>query len=105
MTTAIEHPVQVSIATPEHPSRALALFSIPFFLARIIILIPAFFCIYFVSLVAGFAVWFGMWAVLFTGKYPQGLHDFGAGTVRWQTRIYAYYYGLTDAYPPFRLRP
>jgi hypothetical protein len=46
--------------------------------------------------------WF---AILFTGKYPQGMFDFVVGVGRWATRVWAYAFLLaTDAYPPFSLR-
>ena len=42
--------------------------------------------------------WF---AVLFTGKWPTGLRNFVIGLTRWNTRLNAYMYLLTDKYPPF----
>lgn len=42
--------------------------------------------------------WF---AVLITGKYPKGMHDFVVGTLRWQLRVMLYIELMTDEYPPF----
>lgn len=43
-------------------------------------------------------------AILFTGKYPQGMFDFVVGVARWSLRVQAYMLILaTDEYPPFRL--
>ena len=48
--------------------------------------------------IAAFIAWF---ALLFTGRYPQGIYDFVAGYLRMQTRTNAYAGLLTDDYPPF----
>lgn len=45
--------------------------------------------------------WF---AILFTGRYPAGLYEFGVGVLRWNTRVEAYLLLLRDEYPPFSLR-
>jgi hypothetical protein len=42
--------------------------------------------------------------ILITGRYPQGLYDFGAGALRWLIRVEAYLLLLVDDYPPFSLR-
>jgi hypothetical protein len=98
-------PVQFEIQRADTQSRVLALFSIPFFFVRMIALIPAMIVLYFVMIAFGVVAWIGQWAVLFTGRYPVGMHEFGTGVLRWQTRVSAFMYGLTDRYPPFRLRP
>jgi hypothetical protein len=46
--------------------------------------------------------WF---ALMFTGRYPQGLYDFNAKAIRLFSRANAYYYLLTDEYPPFDGEP
>jgi hypothetical protein len=48
------------------------------------------------SMIAGFAV-------LFTGRWPQAQRDLVVGAIRWQMRLNAYVYFLTDEYPPFSL--
>jgi hypothetical protein len=47
----------------------------------------------------------GFFAVLFTGKYPQGIHDFQTGNLRWGLRVMAYITMLSDRYPPFSGKP
>jgi hypothetical protein len=42
--------------------------------------------------------WF---AIVFTGRFPQGLYDFCAGFLRYITRLLAYYCLVTDRFPPF----
>jgi hypothetical protein len=99
------YPVQVSIEYPGQSSRVLAALSIPFFLLRLIMLIPALFVLYFVGIAAVVVAWIAFWAVLFTGRYPPAFHTFVAGYVRWSTRTSSFLYGLTDKYPPFSLEP
>lgn len=99
------YPVQLTVEYPEHSSRVLAGLSIPFFLLRMIMLIPALFVLYFVGIAAAVVVWIAFWAVLFTGRYPPAFHGFVTGYVRWSTRCTCFLYGLTDKYPPFSLDP
>jgi hypothetical protein len=48
------------------------------------------------------AAWF---AILVTGRYPQGLFDYVVGVSRWSLRVSAYAFLLvTDRYPPFSLK-
>jgi hypothetical protein len=52
--------------------------------------------------VATIIAWF---AILFTGRYPQGLFDYVVGVGRWYLRVYVYAFLLvTDKYPPFSLK-
>ena len=44
-------------------------------------------------------------AVLFTGKYPKGMHDFQVGNFRWSMRVMAYITMLSDRYPTFSGKP
>jgi Domain of unknown function (DUF4389) len=54
--------------------------------------------------IAALLVWLiALFAVLFTGRWPEGLRTFVVGYIRWVTRVEAYIGLLTDAYPPFRL--
>ncbi len=43
--------------------------------------------------------------IVFTGRYPKGLFNYGVGLLRWGARINAYYMLMRDDYPPFSLAP
>lgn len=72
---------------------------------RIILAIPQLFVLYFLRLAAAVVMFVAWFVVLFTGRWPQGLRDFVIGVIRWQTRVEAWLYLLTDEYPPFALEP
>jgi hypothetical protein len=68
---------------------------------RIIWVIPAMLFTMVIWL-AAFILWFVAWfAVLFTGRWPQGIHNFIMGALRVGTRTNAYFWMLTDEYPAF----
>ena len=70
---------------------------------RLILAIPHFIVLAFVMMgwcITTIVAWF---AILLTGDYPQGLWDFGVGTMRWMLRVQAYMLLMVDEYPPFSL--
>jgi hypothetical protein len=52
----------------------------------------------FVAYLAGIVAWF---AIVATGRYPEGLYRFVAGFLVYQSRVNAYIFLLSDVYPPF----
>ena len=71
------------------------LLAIPHYIVLIILAIVVF--------VITVIAWF---AIIITGKYPQGMFNFVVGVGRWWNRVAAYAFLLTtDRYPPFRLSP
>lgn len=48
-----------------------------------------------------FVLFIAWLAVLFTGKYPAGMHSFMVETMRHMHRVSAYFNLFTDTYPPF----
>ncbi len=50
------------------------------------------------SAVVAFVAW---WAVLFTGRYPERMHAFNVGTLRWSQRLAFYLLFMSFEYPPF----
>jgi Domain of unknown function (DUF4389) len=68
--------------------------------------IPHYIVLFFLYIGVFFAVIAAWFAILFTGRYPRGLFDYVEGVLRWHNRVVGYALVLvTDAYPPFRLRP
>ena len=103
MSPADAHPVQLEVPYPAESSRLLAAITIPFMIGKLILLIPAVIVLYVLGIVAFVIFVISQWAVLFTGRYPQGMHQFMVGFLRWGVRVQSYLYGLTDKYPPFSL--
>jgi len=68
---------------------------------RLVMLIPQFFVLIFVSIAAWVVMVIGFFAVIILGRWPSGLNTFLIGFLRWNTRVNAYCYLLTDEYPPF----
>ena len=66
--------------------------------------IPHIFILVFLGISVVFVTIIAWFAILFTGKYPAGMHEFVVGVLRWSLRVNAYAFLLiTDEYPPFRL--
>jgi uncharacterized protein DUF4389 len=68
---------------------------------RLILAIPHLIAVFFYVLAAEVVVFIAWFALLFTGRYPQGMYDFVAGALRYSTRVCGYIFLLTDEYPPF----
>ncbi len=75
-------------------------------LVKWLLAIPHYVVLFFLWIGAVLAVIGAWFAILFTGRYPRGIFDFVEGVLRWHNRVVGYTFILvTDAYPPFRLRP
>jgi Domain of unknown function (DUF4389) len=75
-------------------------------LVKWLLAIPHYIVLFFLYIGALFAIIGAWFAVLFTGRYPRGIFDYLVGVGRWTNRVTAYAFVLvTDAYPPFQLRP
>jgi hypothetical protein len=53
------------------------------------------------SIVACFVAFLAWFAILFTGRYPEGLWKLASYYLRWRVRAIAYMTLLRDEYPPF----
>jgi Domain of unknown function (DUF4389) len=70
---------------------------------RLLVALPHLIVVAFVLLAWAFTTIAAWFIILFTGSYPQGLHDFGVGALRWRLRVEAYLLLMVDEYPPFSL--
>jgi hypothetical protein len=92
----------VTFGINEMPSRFWA-FPIVGIVAKGIVLIPhaiALSILTFISCLLMLVTWI---PVLSSGRYPEWGAQFIGGTIRWYARVYAYFVGITDRYPPFSL--
>ena len=70
---------------------------------RLILGIPQFIVLFFVMCAWWVTTVIAWFLILITGRYPQGLYEFGVGALRWMIRVEAYILLMVDDYPPFSL--
>jgi len=68
---------------------------------RLLLVIPVGIVLYVFGIVASIAIVIAWFAIVITGRYPQGLYDFVADFNRFLARVTAYAVLLSDPYPPF----
>lgn len=95
----MEYPTLITFKDQPTSSRLMAFLTI--FNIKQILLIPHMIAMFFWGVVSMVCALIGVFAVLFTGKYPVWAEDIIVGTYRWMMRIYTYYVCMTDKYPPF----
>lgn len=93
-----QYPVVFTVERQDPMNRLLPLIKWLLVLPSLIVALVLMFVALFVTIIAFFAI-------LFTGKYPEGMFNFVVGTLRWNERAYLYAYLVTDTYPPFSLDP
>ena len=89
------HPIAYSAAYEAEGRNRLTVFF------RLIVALPWFLLALLWGLAAFVAVIIAWFALLFTGRYPQGLYDFNAGYLRFLTRVNGFVWLLTDEWPSF----
>jgi hypothetical protein len=70
---------------------------------RIILVIPHVVVLAALAIAAAVAAVIAFFAVLFTGRWPEGIRAFILDVWRWYLRVGTYFFLLTDEYPPFAL--
>jgi len=98
--TVTASPVSVTVAVPGESSRLWALLFVLFGLKSFALIVQ--YVIAFFWAIAVFVVFFiSQLVVLFTARYPEGMHAFVARFVGWNNEINGWFFGLTDRFPPF----
>jgi hypothetical protein len=88
------YPVALEIVPPIFHDRVSVAF-------RILLAIPQILAVWAIGIAWAITTMIAWFAILFTGRFPQPLYEFGEGALRWTTRVEAYLLLLRDEYPPF----
>src|ERR671937_1361241 len=95
---AAQHPVRLIVNDDLRRNRLTVFF-------RLILFIPHMIWLALWSVVAVLA-WIANWfATLFMGRSPEGLHNFLATYLRYQTHVYSYMLLIADPFPGFGGQP
>src|SRR5215218_6969484 len=93
-TSTAQHPVRIVVSDDLQRNRLTVFF-------RLILAIPHFIWVALwavIAVLAGIVNWF---ATLFTGRSPDGLHNFLATYLRYVTHVRAYVLLIADPFPSF----
>jgi hypothetical protein len=93
-TQAAQHPIGLIVTDDLKRNRLTVFF-------RLLLAIPQLVVVGLWAVVVYFAVIVAWFAALFTGKVPDGLHEFIARFLRASTHLNAYIFLLADPWPPF----
>lgn len=91
--------MKLEIKLQEHYSRGELLLRTIFGLFYI--MIPHMFILAFVGIWSSILKIIAFISVLFTGRYPQSIFEFHVGLFRWNLRVNARMYNISDGYPAF----
>ena len=91
------YPARVELFPPDGPRNRLTT------AFRIFLLIPHFAVLWILSVIWLITTILAWLSILFTGKMPVALAEFGTGMLRWAARVEAHLLLLHDEYPPFSL--
>ncbi len=92
-----DYPIRYDVQYPERLSRWKLV------IWKFITSVPHFIVLAFLTLILVAVMVLAWFYVLIAGRFPRGLHLFVAGILRWSARVQAYFFSLTDEFPPFSL--
>jgi len=70
----------------------------------IYILLPHAFVLAFLGIWSAILTFISFWVIMFTGRYPQSFFEFQVDLLRWNNRVNARLFNLSDGYPGFGLK-
>ena len=91
-----DYPTRISFRTDDEMNRWLVF-------VKWLLVFPHMIVLMFLSIAVWFVQFIAFFAVLFTGRWPEGMLRFFNGVRRWWLRVAWYAYLQTDAYPPFSM--
>jgi ABC-type multidrug transport system fused ATPase/permease subunit len=93
-SAADRHPIGLIVTDDLQRNRLTVFF-------RLLLAIPHFIVVGLWGIVAEITLLITWLITIFTGRVPDGLHNFLASFLRYSTRVYAYAFLLADPWPPF----
>jgi hypothetical protein len=93
-TAAEHHPIGLIVTDDLNRNRLTVFF-------RLLLALPHFVVVALWGLLVEVAVFVAWLIAIFTGRVPDGLHNFLAAWLRYATRVTAYAFLLADPFPPF----
>jgi len=88
------HPIGLIVTDDLQRSRLTVFF-------RLLLVIPCYIWLEIWGIVVGITVFVAWIVAIFTGRVPDGLHNFNASFLRYMTRVTAYVFLLANPYPGF----
>lgn len=94
--------MKLTIKHQEHYSRGELLLRT--FFGLFYIMLPHGFILMFVGLWGAILQFVAFWVILFTGRYPESMFEFQQGLLKWNVRLTARLYNVSDGYPAFGVK-
>ena len=94
--------MKLTIQHQEHYSRGELLLRT--FFGLFYIMLPHGFILMFVGLWGAILQFVAFWVILFTGRYPESMFEFQKGLMKWNVRLTARMYNVSDGYPAFGVK-
>jgi hypothetical protein len=97
-----DYPVHVTFERPAHSVPGWAIPVVGYY-AKAIALIPHFICIAVVGVIVLLVHLVAWIPALMSRTYPTWAFSITSGYIRWSLRMFSWFLGLTDKYPPFKM--